>query len=284
MRKATYHCHTNFCDGKASIKDMVCGAIDAGFTDIGFSGHSFFYFSSDWHMAVSDYPIYAKEVREAAYAYKNKIKVRLGFEADYVPGLTAPDRSLYAIHNPDYLIGSVHYVLNPKVTAFNPWCVDAPEEEILNGLQNCFGGSSKDGIQAYYNTIREMVTKCDFDIIGHLDLPQKRNKKLRFFDDSADWYKGELEETADCIAKTKKIVEINTGGIARAQLDTLYPSDAFLTLLRARNIPITINSDAHTIKDLDCAYDFAYSSAKKAGYSTIMHLDDDGWHEYPITE
>ena len=34
------HQHTNFCDGRDSIEEVVLTAIEKGFTGIGFSSHS----------------------------------------------------------------------------------------------------------------------------------------------------------------------------------------------------------------------------------------------------
>jgi histidinol phosphatase-like PHP family hydrolase len=42
------------------------------------------------------------------------MEILYGFEADYLPPISYPDYTFYEEHNPDYLIGSVHYVFNHK--------------------------------------------------------------------------------------------------------------------------------------------------------------------------
>ena len=75
-------------------------------------------------------------------------------------------------------------------------------------------------------------------------------------------YKTEIEETAKSIAQSGVIVEINTGGIARGAINDTYPSLDFLKALNKYDVPITICSDAHSVQDLDCAFDFAKNKEK----------------------
>ncbi len=282
-RRATYHTHTTWCDGRSSAEDMILSALEAGFTDIGFSAHAAWSFSSEWHLDITAYEGYAGEIRRLAEQYRTRITVRLGFESDYIPGITAPDRSLYERWNPDFIIGSVHYVPAPAESgSFVPWCVDAPTAEVRRGLEACFGGDGKRAIQAYFAQVRKMAETCDFDIIGHLDLPKKRNGELRFFDETADWYREEIAKTAASIAASGKIVELNTGGIARGVVETVYPSKDICRALSRYNIPMTVNSDAHRSQDIAYAYPLAYEYAKEAGCTELMYLDDSGWTGYPL--
>ena len=39
------HTHTTFCDGKDTPEELVEAAIAKGFDSIGFSGHSYMYYS-----------------------------------------------------------------------------------------------------------------------------------------------------------------------------------------------------------------------------------------------
>ena len=64
-----------------------------------------------------------------------------------------------------------------------------------------------------------------------------------------------LERTADAIAASGKVVEVNTGGMSRGWLDDAYPSAAFRALLRARGVRFVLSSDAHSADALDFAFD-----------------------------
>ena len=83
-----------------------------------------------------------------------------------------------------------------------------------------------------------------------------------------------MKATAKEAARQGVIVEINTGGIARGTLDDVYPSAEFLDILHQENVPITFSSDAHSCKDLDCAFDRAELAAIRAGYLEAAYFED----------
>ena len=140
---------------------------------------------------------------------------------------------------------------------------------MAEGLADVFANNGKRAVQKYWHTVREMAA-CDFDIIGHLDLVRKRNGVLHFFDESDPWYRRELMETVKTIARSAKIVELNTGGMARKALDGIYRSPA-LHAVPPRS-SVTFSSDAHRSADLTFAYDTALDAARRAGYREIALL------------
>ena len=175
--------------------------------------------------------------------------------------------------NPDYLIGSVHFVNTPK----GFYTVDHTVENIRENLTKLYTDSNTglvDGRKAvceYFEAERQMLAKGKFNIIGHADLIRKRNGILKLFDENESWYKEEIALTAKAIAKAGVVAEINTGAIARGAMDDTYPSTAFLELLFANGVPVCINSDCHNAPDLDCAYDRASQIAKKVGYKELNY-------------
>jgi histidinol-phosphatase (PHP family) len=280
MKLASYHVHTRFCDGQDTAEEMVLAAIGAGMSGIGFSAHAAWPFATGFHLAFSRYTEYFDEIERLKALYGTKIGILRGFEADYLPPATMPDPAIYARFSPDFLIGSVHFVATDKKnTPADLWAVDAEAEEVQKGIRECFDGDGKRAAQAYWHTVRDMIATCRFDIIGHLDVLRKRNGVLHFFDESAAWYRDELENTAAVIARSGKIVELNTGAIARKAMDGIYPSDDLLSILRRYNIPIVINSDAHRAKDLLCAYDQAREAALRAGFTSISYRTYAGWQQ-----
>lgn len=275
-KKINMHTHSTFCDGKNSVEEIIVAAIEKGFTTLGFSSHSLFPFAAGWHIPHDDFPEYEKTVREMAAKYADKIQIICGYEADYFPNVTKPAKEHYRWGNlnPDYLIGSVHYVVSDK----GFYSVDNSIEKVQKNLIRLYGDgenwssvNAKKAVGDYFAAEREMLKKCDLDILGHADLIRLRNDKLHYFDENESWYKSEVKATAKAIAKSGVIVEINTGAIARGNMDSLYPSDYFLSLLHDMNVPICVNSDAHTIANLDAAYDRAYAAAKKIGYKELSY-------------
>ncbi|MBO5137872.1 MAG: histidinol-phosphatase [Spirochaetaceae bacterium] len=266
--KTNYHTHSTYCDGSNTPEEIVQVAISKGFTVLGFSSHSLFPFGTDWHMPPQQFNTYREEISFLQKKYKSQIEILCGLESDYLPPLTIPRKENYKTMNLDYLIGSTHYVSTKQ----GWFTVDGSTEEVAYGLNTLFKGNGKKLVQKYFALQREMIQCGDFDIIGHADVIRKRNSELHFFDEKESWYKRELEATAKELSKKGIIAEINTGGIARKVINDVYPSATFLQILHRYNVPITINSDAHSANDLDYAFDFAKKCAVSAGYKETLCL------------
>ena len=250
--KTNYHTHTNWCDGRDSPEDMVRAAIDKGFDVLGFSAHATFPDDSACTVPAAKLAAHIAEVRALATAYADRIRVLCGLEADYIPGVTEPSHAWYAAVAPDYLIGSVHYVIAPDGARVP---VDHSPPLLQEGLTAHFAGDAEAYLRAYFAQVREMVARFDFDIVGHPDLCRKFNVKHPYFDEDAAWYREELVKTADAIAASGKIVEVNTGAISRGWLDDAYPSPTFRALLRERGVRFVLSSDSHATETLDFAFD-----------------------------
>ena len=249
-----YHTHTIWCDGADSPEKVVLSAIEKGFSEIGFSSHAMLPGSLlDWALDAG------RAVAYAAERHAGRIRVLCGVEADYVPGISDPDRLTYAFIAPDYIIGSVHFVTAPDGGHV---CVDESPKSLADGIRDHFGGDIEAYIRAYFRQQCEMAEKFDFDVVGHLDLVRKFNAKHPYFDENAAWYRETLEGVADSIAATGKIVEVNTGAIARGWMDDAYPSADFRGMLRERGVRFVLSADAHSAAAIDCAFD-RFSSAER---------------------
>lgn len=272
MLKTNYHTHTEYCDGKGSVEEITETAIEKGFDFLGFSSHSAWPFASDWHIAPREIKKYISDVKKTAEKYRDKIKILCGFEADYIPKITKPSlKNDYSSFNPDFLIGSVHYL----VTENGNFTVDDKTENVKAGIDICFNGDGKKCVQEYFKAQREMLSAGDFTIWGHPDLVRKRNGILRFFDEKSDWYINELRETAKIAAKNGAIAEINTGAISRGAMDDVYPSSDFLSILHEHGVPITLSSDSHQKEHLDFAFERALDAGIRAGYTEIAYIDEE---------
>ncbi|MCK9170338.1 MAG: histidinol-phosphatase [Treponema sp.] len=267
--KTNYHTHTTFCDGSESAEDMAKSALSKGFDILGFSGHSMYPFASAWHIAPRSFDKYVEVIQNIKTEYDGRMQVLCGFEADYVPGFTIPRMSDYTQFKPDYLIGSVHYIVNEN----GNFCADDNAENLQKGIKKLFNGNIKEAVCTYFALQREMLQKGDFAIWGHPDVIRKQNWKLNLFNEEESWYRSELIATANSAKHSNVIAEINTGAIARGTMDDVYPSADFLAILHDTGIPVMINSDAHRSQDLDCAFDRAAAAAKKAGYVETMFID-----------
>lgn len=248
-----FHTHSTWCDGKDAPEEVVRVAIRKGFAALGFSSHAMLPQADvDWVLTPEKAPRYAAEIRALKAKYKDKIRIFCGVEADYIPGGATPSKAVYAAIAPDYIIGSIHWV---KAADGALVAVDHTPQLLADGIRDHFGGSAEAFVRAYFAAEREMVRAFDFEVVGHPDLVRKFNAKHPYFDESAPWYRDELEHTAEAIARSGKLVEVNTGAIARGWLDDAYPSPVFRKLLRERGVRFVLSSDAHTAETLDAAFD-----------------------------
>lgn len=279
-----YHTHSLFCDGKNTPREIADEAVSKGMQYLGFSSHCMYPFSSDWHMPSRDFQKYCDEITALKAEYAGKLTILKGFEAEFIPGVTAPDFSRYESLQPDYLIGGVHYVTNPADTGPSPrFCaVDGPTAEVAVDIDRVFHGDAKAFVQEYFAWERAMIASCDFTFLAHADLIRRRNGELHFFDETDGWYRRELKETARTIAQHGVVVEINTGGMARGCTTSPYPSLEFLTLLKEYDVPALVSADAHEKSNLTWGFDLAMDHAKAAGYGELQLLTENGFVTYRI--
>ena len=220
---------------------------------------------------------YLKELKNLKEKYKNRIQVYVGIEADFYSGFNPKlDENLGL----DFRIGSVHYIKDKEKDEY--YCVDNTPEILEYGIKNYANGDEKAFIEAYFDNIVEMVHTQKPDIIGHLDLVKKFNKDFKYFDESAEWYKNKVEYVLDEIAKSEAIVEINTGGMSRGWTQTPYPSSFILERILAKNIPVTISSDAHETQNIDFYFDESLEIIRKIGFKSVKILKDGKFQDFDI--
>ena len=97
-----YHTHTTFCDGTASLEEMVQSAIRNGLCTIGFSGHSYTAYDKSYCMSLENTKKYWHEIQFLKKKYADQIEILCGIEQDF--GSDEPTDDY------DYVIGSVHAV------------------------------------------------------------------------------------------------------------------------------------------------------------------------------
>ena len=246
--KANFHTHTVWCDGKNTPREMIEGAIERGFDTLGFSSHVSGTDRSNTVCPMERIADYAAEIRAPEREYAGRITIKLGIEADYIPGIAVPDVSEYAFINPDYVIGSIHYVIAEDGGRVP---VDHAPELLAEGIARHFDGSAEAFIKQYFRQERDMVAMFDFDVVGHPDLVRKFNIKAPYFDEKAPWYRKEVVKTAAAIAKSGKISEINSGAISRGWRTDVYPDDFFRNELDKRGVFLIHSADAHSVNGLD---------------------------------
>ena len=282
---SSLHTHTTFCDGKDDVETMCRTAYEKGLAAIGFSAHApvgATGLKTSWHLKDSRLGEYVDEVNAARRRWEGRLAVYLGLEVDYIKGLRSPlDRDIQEL-NLDFAIGSVHYLAPPRG---GPFTVDSSAEEMEKGIAAGFGGDGEAMMNAYWDTVMEMIALGGFDIVGHIDLVKKTNgdftgsqdsarslgstgSRGRWFNRESGLYTRRLEEAAAAISAGGLVVELSTGALNRRYHNETYPSLPILRLLRRYNVPVMISADAHRAADLDGFYPIACQMLFEAGYKS----------------
>ena len=275
MLLTNYHTHCNFCDGAGKPEEYIQRAITLGFDAIGFSSHGPISFEQDWTIAEERLPEYLALLESLKIKYKDEIEVYKGLEIDYLEGLSGPSSARYTNLQLDYIIGSVHMIPLKHSNKF--LAIDGPVSD-LNELLSCtFDGKIEDLSDKYYSLVRDMLTNHKFNIIGHLDLIKKRNSKNQFFSEDALWYKNQVFKTLDTLAHSGVILEVNTGGLSRGAIDSVYPSPWIIKEAAKRKIPLMLNADAHRPAHIDYYFKESVNIIKECGYDELISLYDNKW-------
>lgn len=265
-----YHTHSNYCDGKATPRQMVDFAVAHGFTALGFSGHSPLPFDNTF--SITDYDGYCREVRALKEEYKDRIDISLGLEFDYVPGMLEDFAPLMAQGGLDYAIGSVHLLPAPGVMpqgADDLWFIDGPRwERYDEGLNRLFGGDIRAGVKAYFHQQNAMLERNRPTILGHPDKIAMHNRG-RYFHEEEPWYEQLALETLSLVHELDLICEVNTRGIYKGRHPDFYPSRRLLQQMKQWRIPVIVSTDAHAPDDL-LRTEGAYQFLHDIDYPTVL--------------
>jgi histidinol-phosphatase (PHP family) len=274
MKLSCLHTHTTFCDGQDTVDTICKSAYEKGFVSLGFSSHAPLSkelgIEPNWHIKNNELDNYIEAVLKAKKEWKDRLNIFLGLEIDFIDGTMGPSDSRFKNLPLDYCIGSVHYILPPSGNLFT---VDGPLEETAAGIKEEFGGDGEAYMHAYWKAVNNMIDKGGFDILGHIDLVKKNNQNEEFFSLSSKDYLNAAKHTADKLIGTSIVVEVNTGGIIRGKTKDCYPSLPILKMMQARQIPVTINADAHRAEDLCGHYETAVQTLREAGYKSVQFFE-----------
>jgi histidinol-phosphatase (PHP family) len=257
---SNFHTHSNYCDGKATLREMVDFAVAHGFTALGFSGHCPLPFENTY--SITDYEGYCKEVRVLKEEYKDRINIHLGLEIDYVPGMLEDFSPLIEQGGLEYTIGSIHLIPPQGITPRDGndlWMIDGSRYQTYDeGLMRHYGGDIRRGVRAYFHNENAMLEKNRPTIVGHPDKIVMHNRD-RYFTEGEPWYRDLALETIHLIHELGLICEINTRGIYKGRHADYYPGKWLIQEMKTLKIPVIVSTDAHAPEDLlrtEGAYDF----------------------------
>jgi histidinol-phosphatase (PHP family) len=241
--------HTPLCGhAVGQPEEYVEQAMKVGLSEIGFSDHAPLVTHEDarYTMSASQLPLYHAMIEKAQKKYKN-FSIKLGLEADFVPGFEKKTKAILDAYPYDFVIGSIHFI--------DAWAFDDPDERVK------WKDKDVDTVyRDYYKLLRLSAQSGLYDIMGHVDLVKKFGHRP-----AADMT-AEVETTAKVFKETGVTVEINTSGL-RKPVGEIYPSLSVLRIYQKAGVPITFSSDSHDPRDVGRDYDKAAALAREAGYT-----------------
>lgn len=235
----TLHSHTEYCDGRAPMAEMVAAAVAAGMTDYGFTPHSPIPLDSPCNMAFGDVRPYINEYNRLKAEYDGKINLWLGMEIDYLDGAWGPDEEYFDSLGLDYRIGSVHF-LKSKDGFID---VDGSAERFRQSLADHFDNDLAGVVNLFYDTTERMIRAGHFDIIGHFDKIAANASAIDPEITHKDWYKERVNSIIDLISEAGMTAEINTKSLV--DRGRFFPDEEYWPRLLELGIPLLVNSDAH---------------------------------------
>ncbi|NLI23067.1 MAG: hypothetical protein GX418_16140 [Clostridiales bacterium] len=263
------HTHTTYCDGRSTVAEQLAAAQALGFVSLGFSGHAMQGFDWDYCMSAEGQRAYRAALRglQASLAARGQApRLYVGLEQDsLVP--EAQKRENRADF--DYLIGSTHYF--PEPPGGMHVAVDGAPELLEQLVRARFDGDPQAMAAAYFALHGETVRRDRPDLIGHFDLVRKHAARLRL-DTDAPVYRRAALDALSAAFEGCRVLEVNTGNIARGYDVRPYPADFLLDAWQDMGGELTLTSDCHHAPQLDCAFEETVRALRTRGWKRLLRL------------
>ncbi|CAB4936709.1 unannotated protein [freshwater metagenome] len=228
-------------------------AAGRGIAELGVSEHIYRFTEA---LEIWDAPLWQAWAFDDVDAYcsfvRGQTDLRLGIEADYIPGREDRLESFLERRDWDYVIGSIHFV--------GQGALDHPDYDIWG-----MGVGVEKVWTTYFTWLGEAARTGLFDVLAHPDLvkhwgstrPMPEGDLRRFY-----------ELAMDGIAESGVAIELSTAGL-RKPVGELYPSTAFLEMCLDAGCPVSLSSDAHTPDILGYGYDQALAVLAECGVTEL---------------
>lgn len=277
----SYHTHSDFCDGKASMEEVCKEAIRLNMSALAFTSHAPVPFANNYSLRFEQLMNYRQQFDRMKSLYGNQIDLFIGLEADYIPGETVSFYEWRKLLKLDFILGSVHLVKDPL--SGQKWFIDGAPENYERGLAEVYKGDIKRGVTDYFNQVRQMIRIERPDIIGHID-KIKMNNRDRYFSIKDDWYLNDFYHTLDVVKEVGGVVEINSRGIYRGKYHQCFPHINGIQRCLQLDIPLTLASDSHQPDELTNGFDLALNIALEAGVKQVSMFHCEGWEKVNIEQ
>lgn len=238
---------------KANAERYRQAAEERSISELGVSEHVYRFREA---LKVWQHPFWREYANDDIESYcsfvREQTDLRLGIEADFIPGAEDRMANLLEAHDFDYVVGSVHF-LSDQALDMEPY-------GIWDGSQ-----SAERIWQRYFEMLGQAARSRLFDVLAHPDLvkvwgrdrPVPEGDLRRFY-----------ELAIDGIAESGIAVEVSTAGL-RKRASEIYPAPAFLQMCLEAGAPVALSSDAHRPEDIGADYERALELLEQMGVGEL---------------
>lgn len=234
------HSHTQYCDGRATMKEMARAAAQAGFKVWGFSPHAPICVESPCNMTYDAVPEYIDHAKALALLYVGRMDILTGMEVDYISAEFGPHIDYFQNQPLDFRIGSVHFVPTQEGV---PVDCDGSAERFSHNLCTLFHNDLRYVVEKYYEQVFNMLERGGFEILGHFDKIAGNATAIDPEIESQSWYRALVEDVISHCMSSGCLVEINTK--AYDSHKRFYPAEWIWPAMSHLSQRVVINSDAH---------------------------------------
>lgn len=250
-----YHLHTPLCGhAEGKLDAYARAAVVAGLPEICFTDHLPLYWLAPENrpaglaMSEEELPVYWQQLTELQKEFC-ALRIKIGIEADYIPGREEALQRLLHSYPFDYVLGSVHFI--------GQWCCDHPDQVVEYSRRRL-----EDIYEEYFTLLIQAIRSRLFDAVAHPDLIKKFGHRLPA--PPLKLYRAVAEE----LAANGVCVELNTAGWRYPSAEA-YPAPDFLRACAQLGVPVLLGSDAHTPQHVAWMWPEAMTLLREVGYRAV---------------
>ncbi|MBK5110053.1 MAG: histidinol-phosphatase HisJ family protein [Thermoleophilia bacterium] len=248
-----------------NIDRYLDGAAAVGVTELGCAEHMYRFTES---LEVWSHPSWEEWALDDIDQYCDVVgpsPIRLGLEADFVPGAEDRLEQLLSGRPFEFVVGSVHFIGDRSLDTeeYTIWDDRSDPDEVW---------------RRYFETIAGAVRSGLFDILAHPDLVKVWGRANRLPSRDPRYY---YEPAIEAIAESDIAVEVSTAGI-RKDVAEIYPAPAFMEMCVEAGASFALSSDAHEPDQIGYEYPRALEFLARHGVDELAVFESRRRSSAPI--
>lgn len=253
---------------EANVDRYLAAAEEHGIAELGVSEHVYRFREA---LEIWQHPFWEAQATDDLAAYCEFVRstpLRLGIEADFIPGREDRIAAMLDANDFDYVVGSIHFLGDDGA-------LDDRRHDIWESI-----GDADALWGRYFEWVAESARSGLFDILGHPDLVKiwgadrpRPERDPRFY----------YEPAVEAIAESGIAVEVSTAGL-RKPVGEIYPSREFAEMCVEAGADFALSSDAHVPDQVGFAYDQALEFLAELGIERICVFEGRERRLEPLSE